>query len=251
LHNRDIEPTPKTVSFFICYMAKQTGRSGNPLSIQTIISYLLGIVHHLQPFYLGAQAVRKHLLIVGVLRGVERTDGEPIRWKLLIESHLLVDRYVVSSEFDNHLFLAICFTAFHGLLRIGELVVPDDTSKLNFWKLTLCCSMEFIHHDAINTYQFLLPTHKTDCREWILVVIQSRVFPLDPLYFFKLYIQSRDALFPFFPHLWIRGDGSLPSRSWFLRKLHAVLPKDFSGHSFRSGGATHLASQGVPESTIQ
>ncbi|KAH8919584.1 hypothetical protein BT69DRAFT_1206803, partial [Atractiella rhizophila] len=40
-------------------------------------------------------------------------------------------------------------------------------------------------------------------------------------------------------------------RSWFIRQLRRFFSSDIAGHSLRSGGATHLAANGVPESIIQ
>jgi len=34
-------------------------------------------------------------------------------------------------------------------------------------------------------------------------------------------------------------------------KLHTVLLTDYSGHSFRAGGTTHLAEVGLPDNKIQ
>src|SRR5260370_29285567 len=48
-HNIDLDPTPNTLSWFVAYMAWQTGPSGCSILIQTIHSYLSGISHHLQP----------------------------------------------------------------------------------------------------------------------------------------------------------------------------------------------------------
>ncbi|KAH8930079.1 hypothetical protein BT69DRAFT_1180113, partial [Atractiella rhizophila] len=40
-------------------------------------------------------------------------------------------------------------------------------------------------------------------------------------------------------------------RSWFIRRLRMHFSSDVAGHSLRSGGATHLAANGIPDSTIQ
>ena len=137
-------------------------------------------------------------------------------------------------------------------MRLGELVVPDNPKLSNFCKLSLCRTVEFIQNDSIQAFKFNLLTHKANHQyHGDSVIIQSRVAPLDPVSIFSCYLSVWDSSFPFFPHLWIRQDGSLPSRSWFTRKLHLFLPKHFSGHSFRAGGATHLAAVGIPNEKIQ
>ncbi len=255
LHNLDIEPSPDTLSFYISFMARQTGPSRKLISICTITSYLSGISHHLEPFYPNIQPIRKHPLVVKTLHGAEKTDGQMITHKLPIEDvhlRLLVSKFGTSDNFDDCLFLAICFTAYHGLMRLRELVVPDNPKFINFCKLSLHCMVEFIQNDSIQAFKFNLPTHKADHRyHGNSVIIQSRVAPLDPVSIFSRYLSFQDSSFPFFPHLWIRQDGSLPSRSWFTRRLHLFLPKHFLGHSFRAGGATHLAAIGIPNEKIQ
>ncbi len=104
--------------------------------------------------------------MIKTLQGVEKTDGHSILQKLLPikDDHLclLVSKLGSSDDFDDCLFLAICFTAYHGLMRLGEIVTPDNPKKLNFRKLSLCCTLEFIHNNSIHAFKFNLPTHKAD-----------------------------------------------------------------------------------------
>ena len=72
-----------------------------------------------------------------------------------------------------------------------------------------------------------------------------------PLPIFCQYLRSRDRLFPFSPELWLRSDGYIPLRSWFMRHFPQILPHSFSGHSLHAGGATALAEHGVPPHIIQ
>jgi hypothetical protein len=255
IHHYDPEPTPNMISLFVSYMVKQTGPSGKLISIRTITSYLSGLAHHLEPFYPSVRDARKHPMVVNTLCGAEQTDGQPIVQKSPIEdAHLLLllKKFGASQDFDDCLFLAIAFTALHGLLWLGELVVPDDPSKLVFRKLVLRQSVDIFVHDSLRCFQFLLPTHKADRRfHGSHILIQSRSGPLDPVLIFESYLRLQDDAFSFFPQLWVQGDGSLPSHSWFLQRLRSCLPKEFAGHSFCSGGATHLAALGFSDSRIQ
>src|SRR5258708_3606682 len=254
-HNLDLDPSPDTLSFFISFMAHQIGPSGKPISIRMITSYLSGIAHHLEPFYPSIRSIRKHLLVVKTLQGAEKTDGRSITRKLPIEDEhlrLLIAKLGSSDNFNDCLFLAICFMAYHGLMRLGEIVTPDNPKMLNFRKLSLRRTVEFIQNNSIRAFKFNLPTHKADRRyHGNSIIIQSRHSPLDPVSVFSCYLDARDSSFFFLPHLWLRQDGSFPSRSWFTHKLHLFLPKEFSGHSFRAGGATHLAAVGIPNDKIQ
>jgi|SRR5258708_21873126 len=156
--------------------------------------------------------------------------------KLLIEDehlHLLIAKLGSSDNFNDHLFLTICFMAYHGLMRLGEIVTPNNPKMLNFHKLSLCHTVEFIQNDSIHAFKFNLPTHKADQQyHGNSIIIQSRHSPLNPILVFSHYLDARDSSFFFLPHLWLQQDGSFPSHSWFTHKLHLFLPKEFSGHSF-------------------
>ncbi|KAF9503313.1 hypothetical protein BS47DRAFT_1282181, partial [Hydnum rufescens UP504] len=45
--------------------------------------------------------------------------------------------------------------------------------------------------------------------------------------------------------------GSIPTQSWFISLLQSIFPKEIAGHSFHSGGVTHLALMGVPNDKIK
>ena len=181
--------------------------------------------------------------------------GQVIKRKLPIEdSHLQapLDNFADPVEHGDHLFLAICFTAYHGLMKIGELVIPDDPKRLNIRKTILRHTIKISHKNSIRTYEFELPTSKSNQRFFgNTILIQARTGSLNPFAIFEGYLAQRDHLFPFFPQLRVRKSGHLPSRSWFTRRLRTILPTDFSGHSFRAGGAMRLAEVGVPEEKIQ
>lgn len=101
-------------------------------------------------------------------------------------------------------------------------------------------------------FAFLLPGHKADkFFEGNKVILQRNSSGNDPNGPFCKYLQSRDQLFPFHPQLWLRADGTVPTRGWFIRRLRQHFPSDVSGHSMRVGGATALAQVGIPPYIIQ
>lgn len=111
----------------------------------------------------------------------------------------------------------------------------------------MMCHTVHLHDDS-----FDLPGHKADrFFEGNQVIIQRTTTNDDPLSAFINYLYSRDHLFPFSPELWLRSDGSIPTRGWFLRRLHKHFPTDVGGHSMRAGGATTLAEAGLPPHIIQ
>ena len=67
---------------------------------------------------------------------------------------------------------------------------------------------------------------------------------------FVTYLKSRDSLFPHCAELWLRQNGSVPTRTWFLRHLHSFFLNDIAGQSMRAGSATDLASCGFTPDAI-
>ena len=110
-----------------------------------------------------------------------------------------------------------------------------------------------LYHEA---YGYLLPTSKTDhLFEGANIITQSRPSHerVEPLTAFLCYLHSRDQRFPYLPSLWLTSTGTVPTRRWFLTRLHTVFPNTakVGGHSLRSGGATHFALQSWPDDRIQ
>ena len=56
---------------------------------------------------------------------------------------------------------------------------------------------------------------------------------------------------PYHLALWLRANGTIPNRSFFIRKLRFFFDKDIGGQSMRAGGATFLAEKGTPPALIQ
>jgi len=101
---------------------------------------------------------------------------------------------------------------------------------------------------------YLLPTHKTDQHHTGVRVLLPAppILPFNGLPPFRRYLQTRDTLFPYHPALWITLTGTVPTRSWFLRRLRRFFPSSsVSGHSMHAGGATALACAGFAPALIQ
>src|SRR6266540_6107538 len=94
-------------------------------------------------------------------------------------------------------------------------------------------------------YQFTLPFHKADrLFTGNEVLVQQTTRLLNPIFHFKRYLASRDRLLPLLSPLWLRSNGAVPTRSFFIRRLRVFLPSSFWGQSMRARGATWLAEQG-------
>lgn len=245
LHAFPIDPTPDTLSLYTVFMSHHI----NPKSVG---SYLSGIANQLEPFFPDVRLSTKSQLVSRTLRGCKKLRAVGTKRKRPLQRSELIalrPKYDAMINHDDHLFFAILLTGFFGLMRLGELVSPD--------KLDLRDPRKIIARDSVDlardSYSFFLPGHKADrFFDGNRVIIQRNSTADDPLAPFARYVHSRDQLFPYHQALWVRADGSVPTRGWFMLRFrrHFTDPNT-SGHSLRAGGATALAEAGIPAHIIQ
>jgi hypothetical protein len=244
LHDLPVQPSPDTLSLYTVYMCHHI----NPRSVNT---YLSGIAQQLENLFPEVKEARNSPLVRRTLQGCMRMRGvATVRKRALTvnDLQLVIDHYLHSIHHDDLLFVAMLLTGFFGLLRLGEMTFPDDTSIQNWRKVTRRSTVRVLE----SQYEFLLPGHKADrFFEGNRIIIPAHRFRLHPLHHFSRYLSSRDALHPVASPLWLTEAGSVPSRSFFLRRLRLFFTTDVAGHSLRAGGATALAEHGVSPSLIQ
>jgi hypothetical protein len=244
LHNFPVEPTPDTLSFFTVFMCYH-------IKPDSVNSYLSGICHQLEPYFPSVRTIRNSMICKRTLAGCQRLRGTPTRRKRPLtkdDLHQVTNHYSNSQSHDDILFITQLLTGFFTLMRLGELTTPNDKSLLDHRKITSRTSV-VVSNDE---YRFFLPSHKADKTfEGNTVIIQCHDIAVDPLSYFKKYLSSRDRLFPFSSDLWLRADGSRPTRNFFLRRMRNFFDSDIAGQSMRAGGATSLAENGVPPHLIQ
>ena len=136
---------------------------------------------------------------------------------LTVVDLLVVSRDLApSTDHDDLLFYAQLNTDFTRLLRLGELTWPNQITLQDYRKVTLQSSLKLHARE----YSFWLPTHKADTTfEGNRIVIQKISNAPDPCPIMEHYIRSRDILFPFHPQLWIKANGTVLLRSWFIARL--------------------------------
>lgn len=243
LHNFPLEPTPNTLSLYVVYMCHHV----QPKSVS---SYLSGICNQLQTLYPKVRNNRKHKLVVNTLRGSTKLRAiATSRKRAITRAELAVTCVKLNPcrTHDDKLFLAILLTGFHGLMRLGELTWQDKPSLHDYQKVTLRHSVTVTN----TNYSFLLPFHKADrLFEGNRILIQATNTDDNPLTAFANYLQCRDTSFLLNPELWLRANGSIPTRRWFMRRLTSLFD-DVGGQSLRAGGATAYAEAGVPSHIIQ
>ncbi|KZV91663.1 hypothetical protein EXIGLDRAFT_580532, partial [Exidia glandulosa HHB12029] len=246
LHNFSTEPTIDTLSFYVTFMSHH-------VSPRTVESYLSGICNQLESYYPDVRKARNAPIVTRTLAGMKRLRGREVKRRRPIsidDIRRIVGALDSSSSHDDLLFLAQTLTGFFALMRCGELVWPDSTAKQDERKLSWRHTVKVTG----SSYEFLLPGHKADrFFEGSRIIVQHLDAVEDPHAPFKLYLASRDSRFRYNPELWLREDGSVPTYSWFRKRLAHFFPGDdfIGGQSLRAGGATRLAELGASDDRIQ
>jgi len=112
------------------------------------------------------------------------------------------------------LFITLLLTGFFALMRLGELS-DADAIHLRDPRRTIRRNSVKISADS---YSFFLPGHKGDqFFEGNTIIIPANERSYDPLHLFIAYLNSCDLKFPLLFALWLREDGTIPTRSWFIR----------------------------------
>jgi hypothetical protein len=244
IHQFPIEPSSDTLSFYVVYMCHHI----KPTSVK---SYLSGICNQLETFYPSVRETRRSNIVTRTLTGCTKLRATPISRKRAISHDEIISvtsRLSPINDHDTKLFIAIASTSFFGLMRIGENVWPDNPALRDYRKVIKRSSVSI----TIDSFSFLLPSHKADrLFQGNKILIHSSTAGPTAISTFCSYVLSRDRLFPFNPELWLRADGSIPSRRWFLSLSRSYFGLDTAGHSFRPGGATFYAIKGTPFNIIQ
>ncbi|KIL54301.1 hypothetical protein M378DRAFT_188756 [Amanita muscaria Koide BX008] len=242
IHDLPLDPTPQNLARYIAYVSQY---------INSAPQYLSGIRHFLREFFPNFDDNRSSTLVQAAIRGSRKVRANPIRRKLpLRTSHLqtFLDLATSSGTFDDLLFITIISCAFYGCHRIGELVQRNDQSLFDWRKIIKRASLSF----PDNYYaQYHLPYHKSDP---FYHGTDVRFVPqaiANPITLLQQYCFRRDSHHGLRAPLFLRENGSHPTRSWFNHRLHNLLPYSYGGHSMRAGGATFYASLGLDESIIQ
>ncbi|KIY44794.1 hypothetical protein FISHEDRAFT_50661, partial [Fistulina hepatica ATCC 64428] len=171
IHNFPIDPTPDTLSFYIVYMCHHI----KPSSVN---SYLSGICSQLEPFFPHVRQSRSSNLVRRTLTGCLKLYSSPTKRKRPLRRDELLHaapQFIDTTVFNHLLWWSILLTDFYGLLRLGELVVPDNTHLRDDCKLI--CRLSVCLEPSV--FSFHLPAHKADRATYLaelgvdLPIIQS------------------------------------------------------------------------------
>ena len=244
-HHIPVDPTPDTLSFYTVYLSHYI----KPASVDT---YLSGICQQLEPLFPNVRTNRKTPLVRRTLDGCKRMRAIPTNRKRALtidDLKVILQYYASSNDHDDFLFTCMVLVGFFALMRLGELAYPDNKNIQNPTKVSKRTSVQI----QPNFFQFFLPSHKADRFFQGNIIMLPKMTPtgIDLFHHFAQYLNSRDSAFPYSSPLWLRRDGSIPTRSFVIRRLHLCFTNDVGGQSLRAGGATALAENGTAPSLIQ
>jgi hypothetical protein len=239
LHQLPLDPTPQTLSRYIAFTS---------LSIASGPKYLTGARHFLHRLYPSFDSNRASPIVKATIRGSKKVRADPVHRKQPIRiEHLLsfVAAAHSSGKYDDLLFATIMSCCFYGCHRSGELILK--TKRVADWrKIIKRSSLHFSRGYA----GYRLPYHKTDPFYRGTDILFSAQEFADPITLLQSYVHKRDKLHGARRPLFLREDGSHPTRAWFDSKLFSFVDRSFGGHSPRAGGATFYASLGLSETII-
>ncbi|KAJ7461657.1 hypothetical protein FB451DRAFT_992737, partial [Mycena latifolia] len=240
-HSIPLDPTPQTLSRYIAYTSQ---------FIASGPKYLSGARHFLKDLYPDFEESRASPLVQATIRGSKKARADSIRRKLpLRPAHLetFLQFARCSGTYDDFLFIVLLSCCFYGCHRSGELVLKNDRSLFDWRKIIKRASLIFVE----NRVQYRLPYHKGDPFYRGTDILFTAQDIANPVILLREYVTRRDVLHGARAALFLREDGSMPTRSWFDRKFFAVLSHEYGGHSARAGAATFYASLGLTENVIQ
>ena len=239
IHHLSLDPTPQTLSRYIAFSS---------LSVASGPKYLTGARHFLHDLYPAFDDNRASPIVQATIRGSKKVRADPVHRKLPIRiEHLLSFIAVARStgNYDDLLFATIMACCFYGCHRSGELVLKSK-KDVDWRKIIKRSSLHFSPGYA----GYRLPYHKTDPFFRGTDILFSNQDSANPVMLLQEYVPRRDVVHGARRALFLREDGSHPTRAWFDAKLFSYVDRSFGGHSPRAGGATFYASLGLSETII-
>lgn len=255
-------------SKFLSWIRQKAQFSSRPHSQNSIILFCVYVIPHqtrfcwylslrhlptLEPFFPHVHTSWKSAIVCQTLDRCKWLQAIPTHRKQALtinDLQLVINHYSSSPDHDNLLFVAQILISFFALMRLGEITNPDNNKQWNPSKVIKQTSVAISH----DTFQFFLPSHKADkFFEWNTILLTKTICntTINPFIHFQACLHSCDMLFPFSSPLWLRQDGSIPTRSFFIDQLHALFDSSVGGQSMHAGKATMMAENGAPPSLIQ
>ncbi|KAK4696362.1 hypothetical protein P7C70_g8392, partial [Phenoliferia sp. Uapishka_3] len=239
-------PDEQTLSLFVAWRWSQI------ISVSQVLS---GLAFFLRPLMVKPtwEEVRFSPLVRRAHRGGAKTREHIVKKALPLPSSGVDDliRGVMALEhptYEQLLFAAIIAILFYCCARAAEATMPDKVAHRNPRKWVRRGTVEL---DG-SSFSARLPYHKADpTYKGSLLYFHASQSGKRALDLVKRWLHARDKMFGSKGFLFLRENGTVPTRSWVVRKLKAFFGEDFGGHSPRPGGVTYYILCGWAEATVQ
>ena len=248
----DISPAPiteKSLVRYAAYLASSLSYAsiGKYLNIIRIIHRELSLPNPLQDNY----------ALNVVLKGIRKAKGDTTKRKLPITPRILLnirDQLSMSSPKDI-IFWAACLVSFYGLFRKAN-IAPKSVRAFDKNKHFTTGDLEKCHQGLVLIVKH---TKTIQCRERSLQIPLPFLnnHPLCPTTAVINMLRVKSSLDPNTPLFSLGTANSLLTQPVFVSRLREVLQRcgldetNYSGHSFRRGGASWAFEAGLPGEMIQ
>ncbi|GAA6029109.1 hypothetical protein JCM8097_001603 [Rhodosporidiobolus ruineniae] len=228
------------------------------LTVTTVAQTLSGLANTFEPL-LGLAAWKEirdsRLVKQTIVGGTKLRRSAP---RLAVPLPFSVADFVLRSalsdprrSFDAVLFFAMLALGFGTCARGAEIAVPASKKDRNPKKVLKRSTVD-IESDSVVVF---LPYSKADrtYQGGYLTFVDNALSSAWSASF-RRYLRLRDARFPLRgsdDFLFLRRDGSPPTRPWFVSMLKSTFGSQYTGHSLRAGGATHLVLSGWPPEDVR
>ncbi|GAA6034625.1 hypothetical protein JCM8097_005429, partial [Rhodosporidiobolus ruineniae] len=228
------------------------------LTVTTVAQTLSGLANTFEPI-LGIAAWREiresRLVKQTIVGGTKLRRSAP---RLAVPLPFSVVDFVLRSalsdprrSFDSILFFAMLALGFGSCARGAEIAVPASKADRNPKKVLKRATVA-LEADSVVVF---LPYSKADrtYQGGFLTFVDNALSPAWSATF-RRYLRLRDSRFPLRAaddFLFLRRDGSPPTRPWFVSMLKSTFGAQYTGHSLRAGGATHLVLSGWPPEDVR
>jgi hypothetical protein len=263
--------TQTSLCVWLTHSAIRTGPKTKPLQPSTMRTYLSGLCSlHEEMGY--SHLLDDKPLVSRCFKGIKKTLGRgtservrrPITTDILrhVKAHL-------QPSFSSTLFFAAATLATYGLLRMGEFTTNERPDSAAAFKLLTLAQLSLKAEDGtvvsmsspeqwhrVTNMSLVLRVSKTDPFRQTVTVHIGHPEPVQAmLQYLRMHPCLTTASSPLFVmsatcHLPLTREAMIQGTRTVLRHC-GYNENQFSGHSYRKGGATSLFKAGVAESVIQ
>ncbi|GAA5880929.1 hypothetical protein JCM1840_002099 [Sporobolomyces johnsonii] len=237
-------PTRDSLSLYVIYR----GRSVVPTTIASDLSGLAFFFSAADPKRWAA--VRDSAEVVRAIAGNAKSNPHVPRKAVPLDlDHLLsgIALALASPSYTNLLWSAVAALTFLSCARAQEVTEYDNVAYRDARKRIMRDTVRI----TAKGFSALLPYHKADplytgSMVWFAADDAGDLFNV-----VRLYLKARDSKFPLSAPLWLAEDGVPPPRQWFVDRVQLLCGIEYTGHSFRAGGATFYALRGASDFQIK